>query len=236
MGINARKIKKNQKRFVDFLFTKKMIKNASGFHSVGDQETDVYLQLGAQKNNIYRIDHGINLDDFIIKTKTTIFEKLHIDPKSEQYIIFMSRIDKKKGLELLISSFNKINKKYPNLYLIIAGSGDENYKRELKKFVNDLQLNDKIKWAGLVSNEEKLELLKNALFFVLTSHSDVHPIAVQDALTMHIPVVITRACDYPEVETYNTGFLVDENIDEISDAFEQLLNDHKLRQTFSRLV
>ena len=77
----------------------------------------------------------------------------------------------------------------------------------------------------------ELELLKSASLFVLTSHSDVHPIAVQDALTMGAPVIITEVCDYPEVEVYDAGLIVDENINQITDAILNVVNnDERLRE------
>ena len=82
-----------------------------------------------------------------------------------------------------------------------------------------------------MSDDEKLELLHSATLFVLTSHSDVHPIAVQDALAMGLPVIITKACDYPEVKEYNAGIIVNEDTNEISNAVLEILDDKsKLRQ------
>ena len=44
---------------LDLLYTKKLFKNAGGFHSVGNLETETYTKLGADPRKIYRIDHGI---------------------------------------------------------------------------------------------------------------------------------------------------------------------------------
>ncbi|MGI0010892.1 MAG: glycosyltransferase, partial [Nitrosopumilaceae archaeon] len=223
----ARLLKKNLKIFADMQFTNKLIRHAY-FHSVGASETEALIRLGASPSKIYRIDNPVNLEDFKIKKKTNIFERIHFDKKNK-YLLFLSRIDKKKGLELLLHSFKKIRDANQNIFLIIAGSGENAYTEEIKKLVSDLHITEVVRFTGFVSEDEKLELLESAKVFVLTSHSDVHPVAVQEALTMGVPVIITKNSDYPEVEEYNAGILVDEDEQSVFNAIMNLLsNENKL--------
>ena len=83
-------------------------------------------------------------------------------------------------------------------------------------------------FTGLVSADEKLEILKAAKLFVLTSHSDAQPIAVQDSMIMGTPVVITEACNYPEVDSYNAGIIVKPEIGEIYSAIKRMLESKDL--------
>ena len=99
--------------------------------------------------------------------------------------------------------------------------------------MKDLGLTNKVKFTGLVTHDEKLTLLKSAKLFSLTSKSDIHPRATQEALTMGIPVVISKESDYPEVEECNAGILVDLDIKEITHAFEELLSDEDKLKIFS---
>jgi len=117
--------------------------------------------------------------------------------------------------------------------LIIAGSGTKDYEIKIKNIVSKMNLDKKIKFTGLIDDDEKLELLESAKLFVLTSYSDVHPIAVQDALVMGVPVVITVACDYPEVQEYNAGIIVQPNSKIIYEAIKKLLNNKKILNEMS---
>ena len=76
-------------------------------------------------------------------------------------------------------------------------------------------------------------MLEAATLFVLTSHSDVHPIAVQDALTMSLPVIITEACDYPEVKEYDAGLIIDEDVKQCENAILSVINDNEKLETMS---
>ncbi|HEX5358617.1 MAG TPA: glycosyltransferase [Candidatus Nitrosotalea sp.] len=219
----ARSLKKNMKVFADTKFTKKLVPHAY-FHSVGKSETEALVKICANPEKIFHIDHPVDLEDFIVKKKTEIDKKIDFDPKN-RYVLYLSRINKKKGLELLLNSFKRVWRIDKNIILIIAGSGEDEYVKEIKRLVSSLGISEAVKFTGLVSADEKLELLELASIFALTSHSDVHPIAVQEALTMGVPVVITRICDYPEVEEFEAGILVDENEQSIADVISSLVND-----------
>ena len=97
-----------------------------------------------------------------------------------------------------------------------------------------LGLEKNVKFTGLVTEDEKLQLLESATLFVLTSHSDVHPIAVQDALTMSLPVIITEACDYPEVKEYDAGLIVDEDSNQITKSILSIIDDKKRLEKMSK--
>ena len=126
----------------------------------------------------------------------------------------------------LPKAFNKGVKSSKNEYIAIFHDDCTiNDKLWVEKMVNKLKLENNVIFTGLVTENEKLELLESASLFVLTSHSDVHPIAVQDALAMSLPVVITQACDYPEVLNYDAGVIVNEDVNQITDAILGIINE-----------
>ena len=229
---NAHKIKQSQKSLADLMYTKKLIKKANALHSAGDLETEEYIKWGANGKKIYRIDNGVTMDNFKIKKPSKIFQKLQINSKTK-YILFLSRIDQKKGIEILMESFSKITKKHNDIILIIAGTGDQDYTEKIKKYSQELGIEHVVKFSGYVSEDEKLDLLNNAILFALTSHSDIHPIAVVDALTMGLPVLISKESDFPEIVEYRAGEIVENNIEDISQTLDSMLKDDKKLQIYS---
>jgi len=221
---DAQSFYKTQKSIIDFLFTKKIINYASVLHSVGHSEIESYLQYGGKEEKIIQIENGINLEELELKKSTNILEKFKII--NEPYILFLSRIHPKKGIELLINSFKELSYKNNKIYLVIAGSGEDDYVKKIKKDITESSLINRIKFTGLVTQDEKLDLLKSAKLFSLISKSDVHPRAVQEALAMGVPVVISKESDYPEVQEYNAGKIVNLNVKEIAHTFEKLLQDN----------
>ncbi|MDC1023979.1 glycosyltransferase [Nitrosopumilus sp.] len=225
---NAHSYKKFQKKIIDIIYTKKLIQKANMLHSVGDLETQEYIKWGVNSKNICRVENVINLEDYKIKKTTNILKKLNIE--KENYFVFISRIHPKKGLDLLFAAFAKFLKTQTKIILVVAGTGSEEYENKVKKLATDLGIDDFIKFAGFITNNEKLELLKEAEIFVLTSHSDIHPTAIQEALTMGKPALITRACDYPEIEEYDAGIVAENTVDSVFQGLKQILNNSDLSE------
>jgi len=223
----ARSLNSRGKKILDFLYTKNMIKNTPGFHSVGELETEQYIKLGISKEKIHYIDHGLVLEDFIIKNRTDIFEKIKINPKEDRYIIFVGRIDKKKGVDILINSFVEIENNFDDVSLVIVGTGLPNYEIELKELVSKLNLK-KVIFTGFVSENEKLELLESATSFITISHSDVHTIAAQEAMAMGVPIILSKASDWPEIDEFHAGISIDIDVKSVENAMKKMLNDENL--------
>jgi glycosyltransferase involved in cell wall biosynthesis len=234
----ARKLKGSQKWIADQLYTKKILKHATGFQSVGESERKEFLRLGATPESIYRLDNPVELEKFEITEKSNIINEYNISNK--KFLLFIGRINEKKGIELLLESFVKITENQKELLLVLAGSGTKEYVKKIKELTKKMRLEKKVIFTGLITENEKLDMLESASLFVLTSHSDVHPIAVQDALTMSLPVIITEACDYPEVKDYDAGLIIDEDVEQITNAILSIIDDEerlkKMANNARRLV
>jgi len=225
--------KKIQKWFFDHLYTKKMIHRASGFHSVGDLETDAYIGLGADSRKIYRIDPAIAPETFEIKERTNIFSRIGVDREHNQYLLYLGRIIERKRIDLIIRAFAKLLENKKNIILVIAGYGTKSYELKIKQLIRELRIEENVKFAGLVLGNEKLELLESAKLLVHTPSGDIHPLAVEEALTMGIPVVITN-CDMPEVTEYEAGMIVEPDVSSISQTLIKMLEDENKLSIFSK--
>lgn len=226
------KYMKRIKIFIDKLYTKKMIRNASALHSLGDSENKEFLNFGASPNKIFRIDLGVKLKDLEISKDTDVFSKHGIDYKNHPYILFLGRVVKKKGLELLLNAFAKISHK--DHHLVIAGPSDSLYQNELVQLSNNLGISVRVKFIGPVYGSEKAQLLQFAKVFALTSYSDIHPVAVEEALAMGNPVLITKNCDFPEIETYDAGVVVNADLNSVCDGLVKILADDEKIYDYSK--
>lgn len=227
--IARNKYMKRSKQIIDKLYTKKMINKASALHSLGNSEDKIFLSFGANPTKISRIDLGVKSEDFKINENVDIFSSLGVDKKNFPYILFLGRVVKKKGIELLFQAFAKHNPS--NLNIVIAGPSTDVYKSELLQLANDLKISDYVKFIGSVYGSEKTQLLHNAKIFALTSYSDIHPVAVEESLLMGNPVLITKNCDFPEIEEYDAGVVVDATFESVFNGLTKILeSDEKLKE------
>ena len=217
------------KKFLEKLYTKKMINQASALQSLGDSENKEFSKFGADPNKIFRIDLGVKPEDFEIIENTDIFSKFGINKENFHYILFLGRIYKKKGIELLFQAFAK--HRPIDLNIIIAGPSTDDYKNELIQFANKLKIANSVKFIGPVYGSEKAQLLHHAKIFALTSYSDIHPVSVEEALFMGNPVLITKNCDFPEIEEYDAGVVVDATFESVYAGLVKILkSDEKLEE------
>ena len=229
----ARSTKKRQKLLADRMYTNNMLKNSNGFHCVGNQEKESLVKLGVNPNKIQVIDNAIMVDDKKNIKKTEIFKKIDLSQNKDPFLITIGRIDPKKSLELLLLTFSKLLKKYKNLILVIVGTGNKQYVKTIKHLVNELNIQDSVKFTGYVTEAEKIELLSSARLFVATSQSDIHTTTAIEALAIGKPVVITKNSDFPEIDDYQAGITVESTHESIFNAISELLDNKTKIQKFS---
>ncbi len=127
------------------------------------------------------------------------------NPIKEKTIVFMSRIHEKKGLELLINTWMKIEKKYLDWDVKIAGPLDSNYAQSLQNYVRESNI-PRIKFLGQVLSEEKTKLLSTASLFVLPSYSENFGIVIAESLAHSTPVITTKETPWEGLIKNNCGW------------------------------
>jgi glycosyltransferase involved in cell wall biosynthesis len=149
--------------------------------------------------------------------------------------LFLSRLDPKKGLDLLLPAFAQAHSADPRLALVIAGSGDTPFVAGLKAHAEALGIGSVVVWAGFVEGATKLEALIDADFFVLPSYSENFGIAAVEALAAGLPTILSNQVGiHHEVATAGAGLIVSCAIPPLADAIIRLGGDAALRQTMGR--
>jgi glycosyltransferase involved in cell wall biosynthesis len=121
-------------------------------------------------------------------------------------IVSVGRLEKVKNQQLLISAFSKI--KDTNAKLILVGDGSD--RDFLEDFITNLNLQERVRITGFVSNPEFY--LNQAHLFVLPSLSEGFGIAVVEAMLNSVPCLCSKVGGIPEFITDSeTGWLFDPN-------------------------
>jgi glycosyltransferase involved in cell wall biosynthesis len=111
--------------------------------------------------------------------------------KGRTVLVFLSRLDAKKGLELLLLAFAGARARYPALALVVAGEGDPSYVSSLRRLASRLGIGDATIWTGFVRGAQKWEVLAGADVFVLPSYSENFAVAAAEAMTVGVPVLVS---------------------------------------------
>jgi len=156
-------------------------------------------------------------------------------PLRNKNILFLGRITEVKGVHILIEAFTHIKRKYPETKLILAGPSDKRYEKTLRMIMEKYNLTDSIEFTGPVYGENKINLIRSALVFVLPSLKEYTGGVLLEAQALGTPVVATRVGAIPEIVLDGeTGFLVEPNNPrELAEAIIRLIEDEELWRRLS---
>lgn len=146
---------------------------------------------------------------------------------SPAHILFISRLEKIKGIYETIDSFRIFLKKHPDSILHICGDGKE--KVSVLNYIGD-DLNKSILFEGFVSGKRKSDIFSKSHLFVFPSKREGMPNVVLEAMAFGLPVLTTRVgglCDF--FEAGKMGFIISRNDPgEIAEKMEKTLADPDL--------
>jgi glycosyltransferase involved in cell wall biosynthesis len=128
--------------------------------------------------------------------------------RGERFLLFLGRIDRKKGVDLLLRAFATLSPVDPDLHLVIAGPDSANWRAELEAFVAKAGIADRVHWPGMLLGEAKWGAFAACEAFVLTSHQENFGVAVVEALASAKPVLITLPINISlEIAADNAGLV-----------------------------
>lgn len=161
--------------------------------------------------------------------------RLYPELQSKRVALFLSRIDRKKGLDLLIPAFAGVLREIPDAALVIAGDGDAALTQSLRERCHALGIEKSVYWPGFLSGPAKAAALADADVFVLPSYSENFGIAVVEAMALGVPVILTDQVGIcREVAASNAGLVTAPEVDPLRSALVRLLADDAARATIGR--
>lgn len=149
-------------------------------------------------------------------------------------ILFLSRIDQKKGLDLLLDGYAQIRATIPDTALVIAGNGEDSFVERLRYQAQQLGMQRDVFWTGFLDKAQKQEAFAAAHLFVLPSYSENFGIAVVEAMASGLPVVVSDQVGiHQDVERAEAGLVVRCDANDVSRAVIQILSDGETRSKMS---
>ena len=148
-------------------------------------------------------------------------------------ILFMSRIEPKKGLDLLIPALESILESGIAFHFILAGSNpqDADYETQIKVQIHNSSLAKYTTITGFVSGDLKVELLTKADLFVLPSYYENFGIAVAEAMAAGVPVVISDRIHIAEdIQQAEAGWVGPLEVGAIANSIKSALLNPQERQ------
>jgi glycosyltransferase involved in cell wall biosynthesis len=140
----------------------------------------------------------------------------------KRFIVFISRIQEKKGTDVLIEAFARIAADAPDLMLAIGGFDRWNWSGTLKALAERLGIASRIVWLGELEPALKWGALRSAEAFALSSHMENFGIVVAEAMSCGTPVLITKKINiWREIERDGAGIVGMDTVDSFTDVLRR---------------
>lgn len=206
-----------------------ILRKADGFIAINRIIEEEFYSGGIRKGKIHYIPNGIDRESFHpIETEKKGFLRKRLGlPIDKKIVIYTGRLNKGKGLEMLLGVWRGIVKDYKNVFLIIAGSGGNQFltiEMDLKDYVMENRMQNFVLFTGYVYNIS--EYLMASDIFVLPSELEGLSCSLLEALACGLPVITTNVGGAPElIESGKNGILIKLNSPkELENAIVELLN------------
>lgn len=188
-----------KKKIAGWLYENRNLRSAACIHALCESEYQSIRAYGL-KNPVCIIPNGVDLPG---STETQMAPPWEPQVGTDKHVmLFLGRIHLKKGLENLIRAWGILkNTKLAELkqwHLVIAGWSQGGHEEELKHLVNELNLEADVTFSGPLYDTQKDAALRAAKAFVLPSFSEGLPMAVLEAWSYGLPVLMTKFCNIPD--------------------------------------
>ncbi len=191
------------------LLQKPALQRCHCFHVTAPVEYEDIRRVGL-RGPVTIIPNGVDVPD------------IPADNVRKKRIVFLSRIDPKKGLDILLPAWTSIADEFRDWELVIAGPLGDDYARSIQALAEKLNT-PRVRFTGQVLGETKLRLLSEASLFVLPTYSENFGIAVAEALAHGTPVITTTETPWTDLDTRNCGWCITPKQPELEQALRNSL-------------
>lgn len=199
------------------LLQRPALESAVCFHATAESEYEEIRRLGFTQP-VSIIPNGIDVPAELPSSKRDEYRTL----------LFLSRIHKVKGLELLLEAWSRLQDRHVSWQLVIAGSdvGYQNstgYIGHLKEIARK-RLLQRVDFVGELRDTDKWRAFAQADLFVLPSYSENFGMAVAEALASGTPCVVTRGAPWSGLVVNNAGWWVDVSVPALTAALDEAMS------------
>jgi len=215
--------KRQLKQCFDVVWGKNTLHNAERMIALTNDEVIEYGKMGVPCDKIVIIPNGIDLTQYDCLPSKGMFRSKYRIPEGEKIVLFLGRIHKIKGIDLLVEAFSDITEEIPDVTLVIVGP-DDGYLEELRKQVLQLDIAEKVIFTGPIYGQDKLTAYTDADVYVLPSLYEAFPNTVLEAWACGTPVVVTDSCAISTV-VQEAGIVVKRDSTELAEGIKKILLD-----------
>lgn len=225
--------KEKMKEVFDKLWGFNILHNASKVFALTEVEKKQYLKMRVEEKNIEIVPLGIDLEEYENLPKKGNFRQKYNISNDDKLLLFVGRIHKIKGLDLLIESFSHLND-FKNVKLAIVGP-DDGFLDELNKLIEKFNINpENIIITGPLYNKDKKEAIVDCDIFIMPSQYESFTTSGLEAMACGKPIILTENNHIHSWVNENVGLSCEYQKEDLSDKIKKLLKNPELMEFYGK--
>jgi glycosyltransferase involved in cell wall biosynthesis len=164
-----------------------------GFVAIGHQNRAYYLALGAPEDHLFFAPFSVANAAFALdpeeaaERREEIRKSLAI-PVESVVVLYASKLTARKRPQDLLAAFGELSRKFPDVWLIMAGSGEQ--MPHLRALASELQL-ERVRFIGFQNQQRLPGLYAASDLFVLPSQDEPWGLVVNEVMAAGLPVIVS---------------------------------------------
>lgn len=211
LGAAALAFSPRKKALFSAVWQNRVNRQAACLHATSPEEHDDIRAAGLT-NPVAVVPNGIDLPDPVTKRPSP----------AARTLLWLGRVHPKKGLDLLIAAWARIEAAHPDWRLRIAGPDERGHTGELRVLAARLGTR-RVAFEGPLFGDDKLAAYREAELFVLPSLNENFAMTVAEALAAGTPVVCTRGSPWSGLDANGCGWWVDQSVDALAAALDRAM-------------
>lgn len=196
---------------------------AARVHFTSQEEMELARRTGIRMKPAV-VPLGVDADAPLSRDEDRICQRWP-ELRGRRTLLFLGRINFKKGLDILSSAFSQLARERTDLHLMIAGPDSAGYARRVRDWLRRAGVLDRVTFTGMLQGADKALAFSAATAFLLPSYTENFGIAVVEAMAASVPVIITRRVNiWREIVEAGAGMATEPRADEFSAAIRSLLD------------
>lgn len=217
------------KRLYERCFDWPNLNAAGAIHYTTEDERNRVAPLGFRAPS-FVVPNGLDWARFASLPAGGAFRAL-IGAADAPLVLFLSRLNFKKGLDLLIPAFAAVRARFPDAVLAIVGPDNEGYGAKVRGWVAEHRLQECVRFVDTLAGRAVLEAYVDADVFALPSYTENFGIVIAEAMACECPVVISDQVNiHGGVVDAGAGLVARCDVPEVASALIALLGDRERRK------
>lgn len=206
-----------KKRAAWIAYERRNLRAAAAFHATSRDEAQSVRSVGLRAP-IAVVPNGVDVDAFAAPARREVLEKRFPELRGKRWVLFLSRLHRKKGVDLLVDAWCGVAAQFPDAHLVLAGPDEEGMAGALREKLAAGGCDARASIIGPLEGAEKSAALGNASLLVLPTASENFGIVVAEALASGVPVVTTRGTPWRELQEERCGWWIEQRRDALEGA------------------